>query len=158
MVPVPVYRWALPEDTAPLKQVSGEILAGHVQVMLITNAAQIDHVMQVSEQEGKTAQFKEACKKMVVASIGPTASERLRHHELTGGFRTLPCEDGHPRQRNERAGPRALGQRDNVRRYRLAIAAFGSRVSWRLLPASLTSRAQRNPSQFIFVLGSVPFR
>ncbi len=80
--PVPVYRWALPEDIAPLKQVLNEILAGHVQVMLITNAAQIDHVLQMVEQEGKSAQFKKACKKMVVASIGPTASERLRHYDL----------------------------------------------------------------------------
>lgn len=80
--PVPVYRWALPEDIAPLKRVLSEILAGHVQVMLITNAAQIDHVMQVLEQEGKTGQFREACKKLVVSSIGPTASERLRSHGL----------------------------------------------------------------------------
>lgn len=80
--PVPVYRWALPEDTGPLRQVLGEILAGHVQVMLVTNAAQIDHVMQVLEQEGTTTQFKEACKKLVVASIGPTASERLGSHGL----------------------------------------------------------------------------
>ena len=82
VVPVPVYRWALPEDTAPLKRVLGEILAGYVQVMLITNAAQIDHVMQVLKQVGTSEQFKEACKKMVVASIGPTASERLRSHDL----------------------------------------------------------------------------
>lgn len=80
--PVPVYRWALPEDTAPLKRVLDEILAGTIQVMLVTNAAQIDHVMQVLEQEGRTGQFKAACKKLVVASIGPTASERLRHHGL----------------------------------------------------------------------------
>lgn len=80
---VPVYRWALPEDTAPLKRVLDEILAGHIHVMLFTNAAQIDHVMQLLEQDGRTAPFKEACKKMVVASIGPTASERLRHHGLS---------------------------------------------------------------------------
>lgn len=80
--PVPVYRWALPEDIAPLKHVLSEILAGHVQVMLITNAAQIDHVMQVLKQEEKTAQFSESCKKMVVSSIGPTASERLESHGI----------------------------------------------------------------------------
>ena len=80
--PVPVYRWALPEDIAPLKHVLSEILAGHVQVMLITNAAQIDHVMQVLKQEGKTAQFSESCKKMVVSSIGPTASGRLQSHGI----------------------------------------------------------------------------
>jgi uroporphyrinogen-III synthase len=82
VIPVPIYRWALPEDTGPLRRVLGEILAGHVQVMLVTNAAQIDHAMQVLEQEGTTTQFKEACKKLVVASIGPTASECLRSHSL----------------------------------------------------------------------------
>ena len=90
--PVPVYRWALPEDRGPLKQVLGEIIAGTVQVMLITNAAQIDHVMQLLEQDGTTAQLKEACNKMVVASIGPTASERLRHYDLPIDF-----EPSHPK-------------------------------------------------------------
>ena len=84
--PVPIYRWALPENTGPLKQVLGEIIAGNITVMLITNAAQIDHVMQLLEQESTAAQFKEACKKLVVASIGPTASERLRHYDLPIDF------------------------------------------------------------------------
>ncbi len=82
VVPVPVYRWALPEDTTPLQHVLDEILAGHVQVMLVTNAAQIDHVMQLLDRRGKTAQFGAVCKRLVVASIGPTASERLRSHGL----------------------------------------------------------------------------
>jgi len=90
--PVPIYRWALPEDTGPLKQMLGEIIAGHVQVMLITNAAQIDHVMQLLEQEGTTSQLKEACGKMVVASIGPSAGERLRHYDLPIDF-----EPSHPK-------------------------------------------------------------
>jgi uroporphyrinogen-III synthase len=90
--PVPIYRWALPENTGPLKQVLGEVIAGHMRVMLVTNAAQIDHVMQLLEQEGTTAQFKEACRKMVVASIGPSASERLRHYDLPIDF-----EPSHPK-------------------------------------------------------------
>jgi uroporphyrinogen-III synthase len=84
--PVPIYRWALPEDTVPLQKVLGEIIAGNIAMMLVTNAAQIDHVMQLLEQEGTAAQFKEACTKMVVASIGPTASERLRHYDLPIDF------------------------------------------------------------------------
>ncbi len=86
VTPVPVYRWALPENTAPLKQVISQILAGLVQVMLVTNAAQIDHVVQLVEQEGNMAPFKEACKRLVVASIGPTASERIRSHGLPVDF------------------------------------------------------------------------
>ena len=86
VVSVPVYRWALPENTAPLKQAIRQILAGQVQVMLVTNAAQIDHVMLVVEQEGKTEEFKTICRKLVIASIGPTASERIRNHGLTVDF------------------------------------------------------------------------
>jgi len=89
---VPIYKWALPENIAPLREVLGAIIAGQIDALLITNAAQIDHVMQLLEQEGTTAQFKEACRKMVVASIGPTASERLRHYDLPIDF-----EPSHPK-------------------------------------------------------------
>ena len=89
---VPIYKWALPENIAPLHAVLVAIIAGQIDVLLITNAAQIDHVMQLLEQEGTTAQFKEACKKMVVASIGPTASERLLHYDLPIDF-----EPTHPK-------------------------------------------------------------
>jgi uroporphyrinogen-III synthase len=90
--PVPIYRWALPEDKGPLKQLLGRIMTDEIAVMLITNAAQVDHVMQLLEEEGAVAQFKLACKKMIVASIGPTASERLRHHGLPIDF-----EPSHPK-------------------------------------------------------------
>lgn len=84
--PVPIYRWALPEEVGLLRLVIGELIGGKIDVMLITNAAQLDNVMQLVEQEGKTERFKEACKKVVVASIGPTVSERLRHYDLPIDF------------------------------------------------------------------------
>ncbi|MBS0169779.1 MAG: uroporphyrinogen-III synthase [Nitrospira sp.] len=86
VTPVPIYRWALPEDIGPLKEALRQILAGHVQVMLLTNAAQIDHVMQLAGQEEQAEPFKQACGRLVVASIGPTASERIRSHGLPVDF------------------------------------------------------------------------
>jgi uroporphyrinogen-III synthase len=83
---VPIYRWALPEDPGPLRQALDEVIAGKVPVLLITNAAQVDHVMQMLEKDGKVEHFCAALKKMVVASIGPTASERLRHYDLPVDF------------------------------------------------------------------------
>ena len=77
---VPIYKWALPEDLGPIRHALDEIIAGRANVILITNAVQVDHVMQVLEQDGKVQQFHEALRKIVVASIGPTASERLHHH------------------------------------------------------------------------------
>ena len=63
-----------------------EALSALVQVMLVTNAAQIDHVMLVVEQDGKTAEFKTICRQLIIASIGPTAGERIRNHGLTVDF------------------------------------------------------------------------
>jgi uroporphyrinogen-III synthase len=89
---VPIYRWALPDDLGPLRQALDEVLAGKVSVLLVTNAAQVDHVMQVLEKEGKVERFLAALKKMVVASIGTTASERLRHHDWP-----IDLEPSHPK-------------------------------------------------------------
>ncbi|MEO5956249.1 MAG: uroporphyrinogen-III synthase [Nitrospiraceae bacterium] len=90
--PVPIYRWALPEDVGPLKHVLADIIAGNVALMLITNAAQVDHVMQILEQSGTVGRFRAALTKMVVVSIGPTASERLRHYDWPIDF-----EPSHPK-------------------------------------------------------------
>jgi uroporphyrinogen-III synthase len=89
---VPIYKWALPEDLGPMRHVLDDMITGRVQVILITNAAQIDHVMRLLEQDGKVEQFRAALGKMVVASIGPTASERLRHHHWPVDF-----EPSHPK-------------------------------------------------------------
>ena len=89
---VPIYRWALPEDLGPLRRALDNVIAGTVSVLLITNAAQVDHVMRVLEKDGNVEPFRAALKKMVLASIGPTASERLRHHEWPIDF-----EPSHPK-------------------------------------------------------------
>jgi uroporphyrinogen-III synthase len=89
---VPVYRWALPEDTTPLHSAITEVVNGRIDAMVITNAAQVDHVMQLAEQDQKTDLFRESCKKIVVASIGPTASEGLKHYDLPVDF-----EPSHPK-------------------------------------------------------------
>jgi uroporphyrinogen-III synthase len=89
---VPIYCWALPEDLSPLRRALDEIIAEKVAVLLITNAAQVDHIMQVLERDRKVEHFRAALKKIVVASIGPTASERLRQHEWP-----IDLEPSHPK-------------------------------------------------------------
>ena len=91
-MPVPIYKWALPEDLGPIRHALDEVMPERVNVILITNAAQVDHVMQVLEQDGKVERFRAALEKLIVASIGPTASERLRHHDWPVDF-----EPSHPK-------------------------------------------------------------
>jgi uroporphyrinogen-III synthase len=68
------------------------VVNGRIDAMVITNAAQVDHVMQLAEQDQKTDLFRRSCKKIVVASIGPTASEGLKHYDLPVDF-----EPSHPK-------------------------------------------------------------
>jgi len=79
---VPVYRWALPEETAPLSRVLDAILAGDVDVVLFTNAVQVEHVLQLLTPDRKVERLREVLRRMVVASIGEIASARLRSYDL----------------------------------------------------------------------------
>lgn len=102
---VPIYRWALPEDLSPLRDVLARIRAGAVDVVLITNAAQVEHVMQLLERDRQAEPFAAALRSLLVASIGPTASERLRDHGWP-----VDLEPSHPKmgtlvkEASERAG------------------------------------------------------
>jgi uroporphyrinogen-III synthase len=89
---MPVYRWTLPDDPAPLQRVLEAILANRVDVLLITNAVQIDHALQVLAQPSRQDWFRTSLSKLMVASIGPTATERLRRYGLPVDF-----EPSHPK-------------------------------------------------------------
>jgi uroporphyrinogen-III synthase len=90
--PVPVYQWALPEDTAPLAAAVEMLTAGQFKVVIFTTGVQIDHVLEFAEQHGKRAEVLDALKKTFIASIGPTCTESLRAHGITPAM-----EPSHPK-------------------------------------------------------------
>ena len=92
VIPVPVYRWTMPDDLTPLQQLLDQILMEQISVLLVTNAVQVDHLVKVAEDRSKTNQLKTVLSHMMVASIGQLASERLRHH----GF-PVDLEPSHPK-------------------------------------------------------------
>lgn len=79
---VPVYRWALPQDTTPLHQAIQAIVAGKVQVALFTSAIQVAHLLQVAAQHGCEEALRQAFEKMVTVSVGPTTTEALLAHNV----------------------------------------------------------------------------
>lgn len=89
---VPVYRWTLPDDLTPLQRVLDAILEGRVDVLLITNAVQVDHALQILTPTSRQDRFRYALSRLMVASIGPTATERLHSY----GF-PIDLEPSHPR-------------------------------------------------------------
>src|SRR6266852_5615013 len=89
---VPVYQWRLPEDTGPLTDAVRAILCGEVDVVLFTNAVQVDHVMQMAERLDSADRLRQVLEKVVVSVVGPIVAERLRSHELPVDF-----EPSHPK-------------------------------------------------------------
>jgi uroporphyrinogen-III synthase len=115
VIRIPVYRWALPQDTGPLRQVLNTILAGQVDVILVTNAIQVEHLMKLLDESagpGGRRKLQEVSARMVIASIGPTATERLRGYDLP-----VDLEPSHPKmgilvkETSERAHDLLTGKR-----------------------------------------------
>ncbi len=76
---VPVYRWALPEDTGPLRRAIDEIVEGRIGAVLFTSAQQVVHLLEVAREMGREEVLRDALeRRVVVGSVGPTTSERLR--------------------------------------------------------------------------------
>src|SRR5229473_1526132 len=50
---VPVYGWALPEDTAPLRAGIERVVAGEVDAVLFSSATQIDNVFRLAAEIGR---------------------------------------------------------------------------------------------------------
>ncbi|WP_437980978.1 uroporphyrinogen-III synthase [Sorangium sp. So ce117] len=78
VTPVPVYRWALPEDTAPLRQALRLMADGGAAITLFTSRAQVEHALLVAAEEGLVERLRAALARGVVASIGPVCTEALR--------------------------------------------------------------------------------
>jgi len=89
---VPVYRWALPEDTGPLRSAMRRVVDGEVDIALFTNATQVDHLFQMAAQENLDASLRQAFNRLLVASIGPVCSEALEHHGIK-----VDLEPDHPK-------------------------------------------------------------
>ncbi len=92
VVRVPVYRWALPEDTGPLEEAVRQIAEGKVDFVLFTNAMQVRNILRISLEKGIEQPLREGLKKAVISSIGPTCSETLRECGLQVDF-----EPSHPK-------------------------------------------------------------
>jgi uroporphyrinogen-III synthase len=90
---VPVYRWALPEETTPLRKAIAAMADRQVGVALFTSAQQVEHLLQIAAEEGRESDLRTAlARSIVVGSVGPTTSETLRAHQLP-----VDIEPEHPK-------------------------------------------------------------
>jgi uroporphyrinogen-III synthase len=93
---VPVYGWALPEDTAPLRGAIQRIVAGEVEAVLFSSATQIDNVFHLAGDMGSADALRAALRqKTVVGSIGPITTAALQHHGVEPDLQPEHPKIGH---------------------------------------------------------------
>jgi len=86
VTPVPIYKWALPEDLEPLHNAIKSIKDSKEDISIFTSSQQIYHLFEVASQDGSQDELKEGFKKIVIASIGPTTSETLNRFGLSPDY------------------------------------------------------------------------
>lgn len=75
---VPVYRWALPDDTGPLEAAIGRIMDREVDAALFTTGVQVEHVFRVAKRLNAEEPLREAFGRMVIGSVGPDTTAALK--------------------------------------------------------------------------------
>jgi uroporphyrinogen-III synthase len=89
---VPVYGWALPEDTAPLRAAVEAIARGEIDVALFTTSVQVTHLLRIAREMNLEPQVRRGLARITVGSIGPITSEELREVGIEPDF-----EPEHPK-------------------------------------------------------------
>ena len=79
---IAVYRWALPEDLAPLRDAIATILRGDAHVALFTNGAQVEHLFRVAAEQKVDDKLQIACKNLAIGSVGPICTQVLQEFGL----------------------------------------------------------------------------
>jgi uroporphyrinogen-III synthase len=89
---VPVYQWALPEDTGPLRAAVEAMARGEIDVALFTTSIQIAHLLRIAREMNLEQELRRSFARILVGSIGPITSEELREQGLSADF-----EPAHPK-------------------------------------------------------------
>lgn len=121
--PVKVYKWALPEDIAPLEANIRAIVEGRIDLVMFTSAQQVVHLMQVAERMGLASDLRRRSERILFASIGPTTSDALREHGLPVDLEPEHPKMGHLVNASAKESGRLL------RRKRRLVAMLTSDVS-----------------------------
>jgi len=90
--PVPVYKWAPPEDAEPLRAAIRDLSLGKFDVVLFTSSVQVHHLFRFADEMGQHENAANALRRAVVGSIGPVTSETLREYGITPDL-----EPSHPK-------------------------------------------------------------
>lgn len=95
VVEVEVYRWALPEDTQPLRDLLHALPLGGIDAVAFTSQAQVGNLFTVAEQEGLAHDLPALLRRhTTVASVGPVTSRALAERGIEVTVEAQPPKSG----------------------------------------------------------------
>lgn len=89
---VPVYKWAPPEDAAPLRTAITALATNEFDVVMFTSSVQVHHLFRFADEMQLRKPVIEGLRRALVASIGPVTSETLHEYGISADL-----EPTHPR-------------------------------------------------------------
>lgn len=94
---VTLYTWGLPEDTAPVTRMIDDLNQGQIDALAFTSQPQVPNLIAIAEQANKREPLLSSLNgpKVVVASVGPVCTRRLR-----GAGIEVDVEPDHPHMGN----------------------------------------------------------
>ncbi len=123
---IKVYNWDLPVDCGPLEENLRAIAAGERDVVLFTSAHQVVNVLRVADRLGIVGALRQALRRTLIGSIGPTTSEMLVDCDLQSDFEPEHAKMG---QLVQATGERAVELLEEKRR----------RATWSVSSSAATS-------------------
>jgi len=76
---VPIYRWDLPADLAPLREAARRLASRELDAVLFTSSIQLDHLFLVAGELGIEEDVRNALQRhCALASVGPIMTEALK--------------------------------------------------------------------------------
>jgi uroporphyrinogen-III synthase len=81
VVDIPVYRWDLPTEASPALRLLDQVVSSQLDAVTFTSATAVNNAFEIALDP--TALADSFNRAVVVASVGPVTSQRLRDHGVT---------------------------------------------------------------------------
>jgi uroporphyrinogen-III synthase len=93
---VTLYTWGMPEDVTPVLGLIEDLILGKVDALAFTSQPQVGNLLAIAQEADQTESLMQCLRgPVVVASVGPVCSRRLREAELV-----VDVEPEHPHMGN----------------------------------------------------------
>jgi uroporphyrinogen-III synthase len=94
MIEIPTYRWALPQNTGPLKHLIESLESGIVDAVVFTSASQVRNLLTVAGTNDSAERLPQYLNQTLVASIGPVCSRALQQAGVKVSLEAAPPKLG----------------------------------------------------------------